>query len=1312
MPKAEGKAASAAEDDALKADVKAQLAQLGFGSGGGFSDAAFDDFAPQKANKRIGKKQAGGQQQQQDGKGRAVAKRQDDAATPGGKRQDAPPTGRQQQSGGRQQQQQEGGRQQQQQTGGRQQEQQQERRGGGPQQPQRRSWQEQQGGDEATATPKIPNAKSILPRDEPTIWHEAVSTLPALPPAKAEAAPEVVQQKRKQAERLLLVEEQNSGYAASKKGPPLLRHAFEQNMGRRSGADAKWLQQVRHGGTTSDRVAAMSVLVQDGAAANLASLDGLLAMCGKRGGARAVVTSAMDALKELFTTVLLPDRKLRFFEQQPLAKVEAGRDGERRLLYWLVGYLLTRLLAEHPGMNVPVVREIERFMFRPGLQDRARYYAVVYLNQMVLSHKQQQQQQQQQQPGQGQGGSLAKRLIDVYFTVFRMILDGKIGTAAQASCGGAGSLTNGSSCAPDGSAGRGWQCQRRSRQRLSARRSMPRFRRLTAPRRAALAKQAQDKAATEAAKKKKGEAAKARAAEKARAAAEAAATVDQSGEMDGRMLAALITGVRRAFPYVPADEVEPLIEAHADALFRLVHARSLGVATQALLLLFQLMSSRSTVSDRFYRALYAVLSSPELYRSTKAPMLLSLLFKALKADVSSRRSAAFAKRLLQVAQESPPHFACGCLLLTSELLKARPGLLPRCACGELEGCACLMPWQRWRAADARPSLWGAVLQAEEGEGDGVEHFRDAPEKAAGAPAAAKQGAAGKRRGGGGAVRAGGASPDAEEAEEAGQEEEEGDSEEEAELAAGSSEEEEEEEEAGDSDADLMPGALPALSVLPPHQQQQERQRQRQRDQQAAAAAARWPTSKDAYDMNKREPLYCNADRSCLWELTSLAAHVHPSVAAMARTLLAGQSVVYSGDPLRDLTLAAFLEKFVQKKAKAGAKGDSAMQPLAAQQAAAAAAVPHQWASLAGAHTQALQLLADKDVRPDDMFFHKYYSLQAVQDKAAKKRKKKGGDDELLSDAGSEDSDAADEFLAEEEEGGDDGIGANPDRSGMDNDYADLAAAMDSDSGGSSGEEEQGGSGSGSDGEDEGEEPAGATFSDMSGSKGEEEEAEEAEEEEEGGSSDGEFEALLAAKDLSDGEDGSGSGSSSSEGDEAAEDAEVAALMRHHGITPLPPGASAASDEEEEALNPFELAEATSSEAGGSSGEDGGSSSEDDGEADSEEEEEEAAAVAGGGTRKRGKSDGLSVFASADDYATMIEEDIAEGAGLDDGTEEGGGHGGSGGSGGGSGGRGGRGHKRPRGGRDGGGRGAPPPKRQQQGRGRGRGRGGGTRGGRR
>ena len=39
----------------------------------------------------------------------------------------------------------------------------------------------------------------------------------------------------------------------------------------------------------------------------------------------------------------------------------------------------------------------------------------------------------------------------------------------------------------------------------------------------------------------------------------------------------------------------------SDALFRLAHSGGFGVGTQALLLLFQLMSARSAASDRFYR---------------------------------------------------------------------------------------------------------------------------------------------------------------------------------------------------------------------------------------------------------------------------------------------------------------------------------------------------------------------------------------------------------------------------------------------------------------------------------------------------------------------------------------------------------------------------------------------------------------------------------------------------------------------------------------------------------------------------------------
>ena len=43
---------------------------------------------------------------------------------------------------------------------------------------------------------------------------------------------------------------------------------------------------------------------------------------------------AIDALKELFLVALLPDRRLKFFEQQPLAAVPGNKEGRKRLLYW------------------------------------------------------------------------------------------------------------------------------------------------------------------------------------------------------------------------------------------------------------------------------------------------------------------------------------------------------------------------------------------------------------------------------------------------------------------------------------------------------------------------------------------------------------------------------------------------------------------------------------------------------------------------------------------------------------------------------------------------------------------------------------------------------------------------------------------------------------------------------------------------------------------------------------------------------------------------------------------------------------------
>ncbi len=62
----------------------------------------------------------------------------------------------------------------------------------------------------------------------------------------------------------------------------------------------------------------MSLMVSSSATANLKSLDGLLGLMAKTAGGKHVVVGTMEALQELFLTALLPDRKLKVLEQQPL----------------------------------------------------------------------------------------------------------------------------------------------------------------------------------------------------------------------------------------------------------------------------------------------------------------------------------------------------------------------------------------------------------------------------------------------------------------------------------------------------------------------------------------------------------------------------------------------------------------------------------------------------------------------------------------------------------------------------------------------------------------------------------------------------------------------------------------------------------------------------------------------------------------------------------------------------------------------------------------------------------------------------------
>nr|KYP54387.1 CCAAT/enhancer-binding protein zeta [Cajanus cajan] len=147
-------------------------------------------------------------------------------------------------------------------------------------------------------------------------------------------------------------------------------------------------------------------------------------------------------------------------------------------------------------------------------------------------------------------------------------------------------------------------------------------------------------------------------------------------------------------------------------------------------------------------------------------------------------------------------------------------------------------------------------------------------------------------------------------------------------------------------------------------------------------SAKKSTLPGGYDPRLREPSYCNADRVSWWELMVLASHAHPSVATMARTLLSGANIVYNGNPLNDLSLTAFLDKFMEKKPKQSTwHGGSQIEPAKQMD------VNNQ---LIGAE---ILSLAEADVPPEDLVFHKFYTNKMSSTSKPKKKKKKSADEE-------------------------------------------------------------------------------------------------------------------------------------------------------------------------------------------------------------------------------------------------------------------------------------------------------------------------------
>uniref|UniRef100_A0A8C7Z272 CCAAT enhancer binding protein zeta n=1 Tax=Oryzias sinensis TaxID=183150 RepID=A0A8C7Z272_9TELE len=471
------------------------------------------------------------------------------------------------------------------------------------------------------------------------------------------------------------------------------------------GANSAWMKTVVSSGVLADRMAAMTVLIQDSAVHMLEHVESLVSMVKKK-GSRRMGLMAVDTLKELLLSNLLPEnRKLFPFAKRPFDQIEEMASGtrdarDRRLIVWYFEHQLKHHVAEF-------VSALDSVSHDTVAATKAKALATAH---ELLCNRPEQERALLTHVVNKLGDPDYKTATKASYlleTLLHKHPNMKVVVCCEV-------------------------------ERLMFRPNIG-------------------------AKKK---------------------------DIESKMLSALLAGVNRAYPYASAGD------------------------EKALMLLFQVMDSEQSISDRFYSTVYRKMLDPGLSSSSRQNMFLNLLYKSLKADVVLRRVKAFVKRLLQVSAEQSASFACGALFLVSEVMKAKPGL--------------------------------KLLLQEEGDGE-EEEFKDLKEENNFSD----------------------------------------DDGEERFLDADKQEE-------GVSEKAME--AKPAASWV--HHQNREGRK-----------------SSERYDPLHRNPLYCGADHTTLWELQRLAQHFHPSVSLFATTILQGESIQYTGDPLQDFTLIRFLDRFVFRNPK-------------------------------------------------------------------------------------------------------------------------------------------------------------------------------------------------------------------------------------------------------------------------------------------------------------------------------------------------------------------------------------------------------------
>ncbi|KAK9456253.1 CBF/Mak21 family-domain-containing protein [Dipodascopsis uninucleata] len=142
-------------------------------------------------------------------------------------------------------------------------------------------------------------------------------------------------------------------------------------------------------------------------------------------------------------------------------------------------------------------------------------------------------------------------------------------------------------------------------------------------------------------------------------------------EANMRMFSAILTGLNRVFPYSSLDG--EVFKQHLESVYKVARSGNFNTRVQALIFLYQVSSADQVQSDRFYATLYESLLDPRVILSSKQALYLNLVYKSIKNDISSERVKAFVKRLVQIALETLNiGFCSGVIYMLSELESSAP----------------------------------------------------------------------------------------------------------------------------------------------------------------------------------------------------------------------------------------------------------------------------------------------------------------------------------------------------------------------------------------------------------------------------------------------------------------------------------------------------------------------------------------------------------------------------------------------------------------------------------------------------------------